>query len=94
MTSDQSTRASGSLEGVVKSRSAVALNRAEHRRRPRHSTASRAIARESQRRDVGWRKRDDGIHPQKGTILRELRPKELRQADMLQEFVGVGTDAG
>ena len=31
---------------------------------------------------------------QKGTILRELRPKELRQADVLNEFVGVGTDAG
>ena len=35
-----------------------------------------------------------GLLIQKGTILRELRPKELRQADMLQEFVGVGTDAG
>ena len=35
-----------------------------------------------------------GLLIQKGTILRELRPKELRQADVLQEFVGVGTDAG
>jgi branched-chain amino acid transport system ATP-binding protein len=31
---------------------------------------------------------------QKGTILRELQPSELRHADVLSEFVGVGTDAG
>src|SRR5919201_2555362 len=31
---------------------------------------------------------------QKGTILRELQPAELRHADVLNEFVGVGTDAG
>jgi branched-chain amino acid transport system ATP-binding protein len=30
---------------------------------------------------------------QKGTILRELQPAELRHADVLNEFVGVGTDA-
>jgi len=29
---------------------------------------------------------------QKGTILRELQPAELRHADVLNEFVGVGTD--
>jgi urea transport system ATP-binding protein len=31
---------------------------------------------------------------QKGTILRELEPAELRHADVLNEFVGLGTDAG
>jgi branched-chain amino acid transport system ATP-binding protein len=31
---------------------------------------------------------------QKGTILRELQPAELRRADVLTEFVGVGSDAG
>jgi branched-chain amino acid transport system ATP-binding protein len=31
---------------------------------------------------------------QKGTILRELEPAELRHADVLNEFVGVGTDPG
>ena len=30
---------------------------------------------------------------QKGAILRELQPAELRQADVLNEFVGVATDA-
>src|SRR4029453_13634930 len=30
---------------------------------------------------------------QKGTILRELRPADLRHADVLNEFVGVATDA-
>jgi branched-chain amino acid transport system ATP-binding protein len=30
---------------------------------------------------------------QKGTILRELRPEELRHADVLNEFVGVATEA-
>jgi branched-chain amino acid transport system ATP-binding protein len=30
---------------------------------------------------------------QKGTILRELRPEELRHADVLNEFVGVAADA-
>ena len=29
---------------------------------------------------------------QKGTILRELRPEELRQADVLNEFVGVAAE--
>jgi len=29
---------------------------------------------------------------QKGTILRELRPEELRQADVLSEFVGVAAE--
>ena len=31
---------------------------------------------------------------QKGSILRELQPMELRHADVLNEFVGVATDAG
>ena len=31
---------------------------------------------------------------QKGTILRELQPAELRRADVLTEFVGVASDAG
>jgi branched-chain amino acid transport system ATP-binding protein len=31
---------------------------------------------------------------QKGTILRQLEPAELRHADVLNEFVGLGTDAG
>ena len=31
---------------------------------------------------------------QKGAIVRELQPDELRHADVLTEFVGVGTDAG
>ena len=31
---------------------------------------------------------------QKGTILRELEPADLRHADVLSEFVGVDTDAG
>ena len=31
---------------------------------------------------------------QKGSILRELEPADLRHADVLTEFVGVGTDAG
>ena len=31
---------------------------------------------------------------QKGTILRELQPAELRHANVLNEFVGLGTDAG
>jgi len=30
---------------------------------------------------------------QKGAILRELRPADLRHADVLNEFVGVATDA-
>jgi branched-chain amino acid transport system ATP-binding protein len=30
---------------------------------------------------------------QKGTILRELRPEELRHADVLNEFVGVAAEA-
>ena len=30
---------------------------------------------------------------QKGTILRELQPEELRHADVLNEFVGVAADA-
>jgi hypothetical protein len=29
---------------------------------------------------------------QKGTILRELRPEELRHTDVLSEFVGVAAD--
>ena len=29
---------------------------------------------------------------QKGTIIRELQPAELRQADVLNEFVGVAAD--